>query len=80
MHTEVTSVGGKADIFTTKEGLYDHSVSLESGLNRNMNVTLGNMRVGWRNMYFADASVSSSNSAVASSATLRVVCWQNVLV
>lgn len=67
--------GEKADICTTKEGLYDHIVSLESGLKWNMNVNLGKMRVGWRNMYFADASLSSGSSAVASSATL---CWQNV--
>ena len=72
--------GEKADGCTTKEGLDDHSVSLASGLKWNMNVNLGKVRVGWRNVYFADASVSSSSSAVASSATLRDLFWQNVLV
>lgn len=72
--------GEKADICTTREGLYNHSVSLESGLKENVRVTLGKMRVGWRNMCFAGASISSRSSAVASSETLRDLCWQNVLV
>lgn len=42
----------------------DHSVSLESGLKWDINVNFRKMRVGWRNVCFADASVSSNKSAV----------------
>lgn len=42
--------GEKTGICTTKDGLYDLSVSLESGLKLNVNLNLGKMRVGWRNM------------------------------
>lgn len=51
--------GEEANIYTDKEWFCDHSVSLENGLKWNINVSFRKMRVGWRNVYFADASIGS---------------------